>query len=940
MRSNHHHERPPQSADEPDRYTYDDAVELEDSAFEGGTVGRRTFLSIAAATGAALALPSTVTAQVSDDRVTEKAAYAANATPQDYEVSLVFEFETVDAVTAFYDEFGEPDWDIDENLRATKVVYREEPTPAAHGWLTADELQDALDEFEVEFVEFSPGANPFWALEEPYGEYDVYPEYVEEFDVFPRVEDARDFISHGEAGQALDHLEAEYPDMVNVERIGHGPGHENHVTGEDADQRDIYVAELTNDVQDRDAFEEKDKAVFIVGIHANEQAGRESGSRILEQAAKGESEEFNPLLDDIVISFVYINPDGWIVRKPHIGNSLSHARGNASGLDTNRQYATIGWADPSFWPAEPDRAPDVRPGYDVGYDDVVPDAMATVEFLREYDNVEYVCDYHMMGFNPSLVLNLESNAAYDHDGTHNLDEVNRQINDGMYGHWGSIDAIRDDLDRAQQDTGGWGSGAQEFFNWGTIYDSIGYNVTGALLGWAGQSEEDGGLGAVTVAPELGYRDFEFWRPYVERHLAQAYHISMREFAEMCAADTNATVVTGGNDTAYVTADELTRTSADLSHTDESPGRGRGPGRERATEVQRRHGTVQPGPDGRASTTSGPRTHSLSVHFHAHGVDNGVVKLVNPAGQVVDEVDVSELEEDACCMTGQTSFYVPAPADGDWSLEFDGDGELEVDFTTVETDEEHPDPEDAFGYSQAEYSVNPMQFFDDLAPFVEDGSMEGISAHHVRVGRLMRGRSGERRYDKLVISGDFGRDDPAFLAAVEEFVEAGGDLLLTDTGVTLLADLEVGDAAALSEGDFEQIEVPIANLEDRDFDHHLLTDIRELQLEMWKGSQVGYTTGPDSPGTVIDEDAFESAGGEIAGTMGGAGVAAGTLSAGDAEINVLGSVLPVANQRELHPFGMSDYAVSFMGHTLICNALGFEQHRYVNDELVGVWGELR
>ncbi|WP_331235978.1 M14 family zinc carboxypeptidase [Natronorarus salvus] len=926
--------------EESNRYTYEEATELDESAFDGDTIGRRTFLSVAAATGAALTLPGAVSAEVSDDRVTDLGEFVVNATPDSYEATLVLEFEDVDSVHSFYDEFGEPDWDIDEDLRATKVVYREEPTPAAHAYLTEAELSDALDTFDgIEFVDYSPGANPFWTLEEPYGDYDVFPEYVEEFDVFPRVEDARDWTSHGETGQALDHLAEEYPDMVSVERIGHGPGWPNVFTGEDPDQRDIYIAELTNDVQDREAFAEKEKAVFIVGIHGNERAGVEAGSRILESAAKGEAEDFNPLLDDIAIVYVYINPDGWTIRKPTLWspNQLSHYRGNGSLLDTNRQYPTIGWANPSFWPADAGNEPDVRPGYDVGYWDVVPDAMATVEHLRAYENVEYLCDYHMMGWASQMVLNLESNAAYDHDGTHNLDEVNRRIGAAMEDYWGSPDAIADDTIRAGADTS-WRSNyvPNTLFDYGSIYDSLGYNITGGLLGWAGQPEEFGGLGAITVAPELGMRDATNWRPYIERHLETAYYLSQLEYARLCAADTNATVATDGQDTAYVTTDELTRRSADLSHTDESPGRGRGRGQDRATEVRRRHGTVQPGPGGSASASSEERTHSLAAQFDAGDAEEGVVRLLNPGGQVVREIDLAESDE--------TGFYVPNPASGDWSVEYEGEGDVEVEFVTIETDEEHPDPWEAFGYEQTEYVVNPMQFFADLEPHLEDGGMDGLRVHDVRVGRLMRGRSGRRRYDKVVISHDVGRDDDRYVEAIEEFVEAGGDLVLTDTGLYLLDALEVGDAANISEDDLQSIEVGIANLFDRDFDHYLLSGIRNLQHEIWKSPQVGYVPNTnDQPATVVDDDAFAAAGGDVAGRMSGdgvGGVAAGSLSAGDAEINLIGSALPPANQRELHPFGMADYAVSFMGHTMLCNALGFEQRRFVEGELVGTWGELR
>lgn len=926
---------------EPSRYTYEEAAELDESDFDGGTIGRRTFLSVAAATGAALTLPGAVSAEVSDDAVTDVAEFAVNATPEEYEATLVLEFEDSGALGAFYDEYGEPGWDIDEDDLPPKVETREEPTPAAHAYLTEDQLADALDMGGIEFVDFSPGANPFWKLDGSYQD-----------GVFPSSEDARDFVSHEEAGQAFEHLDSEYPNRVRSHVIGHGPGYENQHTG-DLDQRDLYVVEITENLRDEESFQEKDKAVFIVGIHGDEPAGREEAPRIIEQFAKGEADDFADALEDVVISYVFVNPDGWFVREPmyeYEGWSglerFRFRRGNSSGLDSNRQYPTIGWANPSFWPAEPEEAPDPRPGEDVGYEDMVPDSLATVEFLREYDNVEYVCDYHMMDTSASMVLNLESNAPYDHNGTHNLDEVNRRIRGGMNDHWGSPDAIADDTSRMYE-----GYVPDRFMDYGSIYDSLGYNITGGLLGWGGQPEEFGGLGAVTVAPELVLRDGYDYKPYIERHLHTAYRISMREFADMTAASTNSTVVTGENDTAYVTTDELTRSSADLSHTDESPGQGNGKGQQRATEVQRRHGTVQPGPGGSASAAAGSRTHSLGARFDASGVDEGVVSLVNPGGQVVRAINLAESDE--------SSFYVPNPADGDWSIRFDGDGEFEAEFTTIETDEEHPDPEEAFGYSQTEYVVNPMQFFEDLEPFLEDGDMEGLRVHDVRVGRLMRGNSGERRYDKLVISHDVGRDDDRYISEIEEFVEAGGDLLLTDTGLYLLAELEIGEAANVSEEDLETTEVRIANLRNRNFDHYLLEDIRELQHEIWKSPQVGYSANEeDQPVTIIDEDAFEATGGEMAGTLGGfegwvydpedgweyieerGEVGAGSFSAGDSEINFIGTALPPANQRELHPFGMADYAVTFMGHTLICNALGFEQHRYVNGELIDVWGELR
>ncbi|MFD1514367.1 M14 family zinc carboxypeptidase [Halomarina rubra] len=929
---------------EQSRYSYREAVSLDETVFEGRSVDRRTFLRVAAVTGASLSLPSTAVGEkgrqaVDDDSMTDLAEFVVNSTPAEYEAALAIDFEDSESRDAFYEEYGDPEWDVDEDERAPKVVTRETPNPSAHAHLTAQELEFALTEIGgINYVDFSPGANPFWRLDDPYAD-----------GVFPAVENARDWISHPEAGQALDHLAAEYPDMVRVHRIGQGPGWENFFTGENPDPQDIYVAELTNDIQDEASFQEKDKAVFIVGIHGNERAGVEAGSRIIEDAVDGEAEAFSSLLDDIVIVWVYINPDGWTVRKPQFGPNpyaaffgdphYGHYRGNASQVDTNRQYPTIGWANPAFWPADHGDAPDVRPGYEVGYDDVVPDALATVGHLRGYDNVEYLCDYHMMGFADTMVLNLESNAAYEHDGTHNLDEVNKRIDAAMTDQWGSPEAIAPDTIRAGKDTI-FGDPddyvPDELLDYGSIYDSLGYNITGGLLGWAGQPEEFGGLGAVTVAPELAMRAWVNWRPYIERHLETAYRLSMREFAEMCAADTDATVATGDQDTAYVTTPELTRTSADLSHTDESPGQGEGPGQDRATEVQTRHETVQSGPSGGSAVPSQEETHSLAVQLHDNGNDEGVVNLVNPGGEVVRTIDLAETDE--------RSFYVPRPVEGDWTIEFDGAEEVEADIVTVDSEEDHPDPEAAFGYSQEEYVVNPMQFFADLAPNLESGSLEGLRVKDVRIGRLMRGNSGERRYDKLVVSHDVGRDSDEYVAAIEEFVKVGGDLVLTDRGLYLLDELDVGDAEAIAAEDLQTIEVGIANLVDRDFEHYLLDDIRPLQREMWKSPQIGYVPNVnDQPATIVDDEAFTAAGGEVAGRMqtgGEEGVGAGSLRAGDAEINLLGSILPPANQQELHPFGMADYAVSFMGHTMLCNALGFQQRRFYEGELVGTWGEVR
>jgi hypothetical protein len=49
------------------------------------------------------------------------------------------------------------------------------------------------------------------------------------------------------------------------------------------------------------------------------------------------------------------------------------------------------------------------------------------------------------------------------------------------------------------------------------------------------------------------------------------------------------------------------------------------------------------------------------------------------------------------------------------------------------------------------------------------------------------------------------------------------------------------------------------------------------------------------------------------------------------VHVIGGLLPPAEQRYLHPFGLLDYCLSYLSQTLLLNALGYEQRRTVDGE---------
>jgi hypothetical protein len=927
--------------------------------FGESSIDRRTFLSVAAATGAALSLPGAVAGQeqIESELLSSIAEFAINHTPDDYEAGLVVEFANASAAGTFDETFS---YDYEGNRpRPAKTVVRTEPTPAGHGRLTTPEVQTLLDIDGVEGIDLSPGANPFWTLEaEPYGD-----------GVFPAVEDARDYLSFEETVAGLQHLEGEYSDRLNLTTTGReSPGWTNLFLETD-ERYPIHVAQVTDNIET--TFEEKSKVVYTVSIHGDEPQGRETAVRLIEDTVTGDAPKFEAVLSDVALVFVFVNPDGWLSREPYTElpypqsnnpfegvefDDVSLLRGNGSfpgesQVDTNRQYPTIGWINPGFYPAEPEDAP-------AFFDDLVPDALGAVEHFRSYQNVEFLCDYHGMGIADQMVLNLETNAPFDHLKTHNLDEVSIQIGEGMVGEFGDIDTIAEDVAVALEEHYfqiGDGEGEQYvpeggsyngLLDWGTIYDTIGYQVTGAFLGWAGVPEEQGGLGAITVAPEMLHSNpnglaFMNWKPYWARHQTLSYRVSMREYATLAAADTEATVLTDNRDTAYIGSDELTRSSDDLPHT----GGEAGSQSAGSTKIREERASLSAGGVSTTAIQSRSETHSMSIQFEAAGTATGELRLRHPAGAVVRRLEFDQLDDQVRDFIND--LFVSAPDAGQWTLEAVGDVAFDVSATIVDADD-IPDPREAWngeGFEQREYEVNPMQFFDDLAPYIaDDGSLQEITTDDVT--------SGLDGYDQLVVSHNVGTDDPAYVSAIESFVDGGGDLVLTDSGVNLLGALDVGDLGTLGADDTEDVTVNFANLDDREFDHPLLSGVRPRQQELWKGPQMGYTPATDQPATVVDPDAFEDAGGEMVGTIGGdpdavgnpsqaidgtPGVGAGTIEVGEATVTVLGSILPPASQQQLHPFGMAGYAVSFMGHTLLCNALGFIQRRLRDGELVRTYG---
>ncbi len=914
----------------------------EQSRFANSPVSRREFGRLVAITGGAIALPGTAAGQLSSPKTTDLYEFVVDHTPDDYAVSTLVRLD---------DESGFAE------LESAGIEIRTttDPETAAYAELTPSEVKTVLDVDAVTALEFTHGANPFWRL-------DGYPDG----DVFPDAIESVDHIGYEEAVAGLHHLGGRHSDRMDVYSIGESPGFYDQFL-DDGDGDDVLVAEVTNDVGDEDSFREKTKAMSVLSIHGNERAGVEGGLRFIEGLLAGEQPEVEAVLDDVALVFLLPNPDGWRLGEPQFTRTADdsiedylgeNTRGNAGVGDTNRQYPSLGWISQSNYPSEPDGANlvDDEPGID---DDVppavkehMPDGLAIAEHVRSYDNLEYCADLHNMGWPETYCYGFVINGEYDLEHLHEIYELNRQIKPQFDDEVGALlDERRDTiLEFLGEDEGS--DVATVPFEYGTLLSTLGYSTTGSLMGWMSQSSEMGGLDVKTVAYELPAVNPAV--PELVDINVAAYTVVLRELAVHAARDVEAEVETGGTRTAYVTSDALTRTSGSLSFA----------GTESVStrdEITVTRGTET------TTVDIAPGTNSVSFTLDPE-TDHLKASLRDPDGATVARFN--QLRD----QSERGEWFVSDPTPGEWTIELQNlkgtaHNTVLVSVDTVLSEGsgvEAPDPREVLGYEQRSYESTPFDFFEDYADIVDgsgggsgrsngrgrgngggNATVDPVSVDDVSDGALFRGNSHRRAYDNVVVVHAHGGDDDAYVDALDRFVDAGGDVVLTDTGVELLAAMDNDLVTGVSSDAITEQEVYVAQLTDKNLGHPLLEGTRDIQRELWKPSPIGYPadfTGA-SPMTVLDEGALEDAGGTAAGychqnvfapVPDDPPVAAGSITDGrkSGDIHFISGMLPPANQTELHPFGMESYTASFFAQSMLTNALGYDQHRYVDGDEVG------
>lgn len=891
----------------------------------------------------------------------------------------------------------------------TETITTIEPKPAGYAKLTKSQAKKVTTLPTAETLSYLPGANPFWRL----GYYPI--------GVFPSPRRCVDYIDYQEMIAGFDHLESNHQDRLNFFSIGQSPGWYNFLTGRE-DPKDVYVVEVTNDIGDRAAFREKEKVLFTLSLHGLERQGVEAGSRFIENLLEGREEEVEQLLNDLVLLFVYANPDGWVARYPRYDDGTTalapqiYYRGNASGVDTNRQYPTVGFVNPLHFPAESSgrNYEDDDPGIDVDVPDevyeTVPDALSIVEHFREYENLNYGADLHSFGRYPVFVLGLISQNQFDHRQLHELYQMNHNLDETLEDTletWNTTADVGDRVPVCPDTTGRSGSPdtaitlghrsskpcdqlPQEAFEFTAIWDVLNYAPQGIMGDWFSHPESMGGLGMTAMDFEMAGTGFDWasYNPAILSMQVRGYTTAIRELSEFAveASDTpnttdhfETTIETGGIKSAFVTTDALTSSSSQLeSTTTESEALGATPSDERESSgkaPQTRNSTtraVNAGDTTQFMILVPPETETLalSVAVERHGLIAPTVYA--PNGTAVRSYHPTADER---VPVGTISWTIDDPDQGEWTVvvdtgsiagwndraHLDAAGPHDITVTLSHNPLIEPREPERF-YPQRRYKASPFVFFDkefipDDDPLrrheverdyndVTDAPVVGLTIADVKNGD-------HHDYDNLIVIHNRGSEDDDYLEEVEKFVENGGNLVLTDSGVHLLGLLDTELTINISSTYVEtDRSFQVAEITSKNSGHPLNDGMRSIQRILWKVVPLGYSGGPgEAPMTLVDKEIFTRAGGYIAGTTGGK-VAAGTLLSGKADgtirdivrsdegsIQIISSLFPPANQSNHHPFGVLDHAVSFLGHTMLTNSLGYVQKRYIRGtEVASLGGE--
>jgi PKD repeat protein len=778
----------------------------------------------------------------------------------------------------------------------------------------------------------------------------------------------------------------------------------------DRKKSDLVVVRVTDEtVPDVN----KKRYALSLSIHGIERAGLEGGTRAIEDlvsadatglanqpvvppAAKQGAPTFAEALDESIIYFTYPNPDGWR-RGSYSEGGLFFQRYNGNGVDLNRDWPDIGF---SFRPYSGLSEPESR-------------ALAAF-FTQVRDNFgEFAAgdDLHGQPFADALSYTLMPHGRHDYAKDVRIRETSKTINRASTQalSWSPI------IGASPSGCNGTplGTACTRIVGqtWGTVYDTINYTTTGALGDWFDSSV---GLNADGIDNEMSFSHLDkniTFDPHTEQlHVDGNKTLIYAHLAEMLTP-TEAPFDAVGTK-GYVPNERLVREErqAPVAPAGTSP----------QTDIENRPCTPDPaGAGGMVTcpltverdndTYSGGMRVDVTVP-NVQGISSGVHSLqiqckgcdehrgttyTNPAAAddkwivVQEDFNQSGLYAQAG-LTAAVNHPQPMKADGtpvQWRAVVDtqtspiltggicGSGcpppsptpashtpvaTMNVDFTagpasidggTEDANEQPP--------ALTAYDVANTDFFADLNPHITG---KRNKFHTVDPARVIAGEQSLGDLDTLALAdnplpGDHSAGErAAWFAKVREWVEGGGNLVLTDGALMALPELTniASGAVAASTVYVGQVSFPSTAQATLDADP-LTKGVAQpgarfnsgARRQTFEPTPLGFAIQNDAGANAsfarqyaVNKAAWTALGGTTSATSASSAPGAtadasrttiGRVALGAGEIRIAGSLLPQPATwpagvvqpdpiMRTFPLGLEPYAVTYTGYILARNLL--------------------
>ena len=663
---------------------------------------------------------------------------------------------------------------------------------------------------------------------------------------------ATDYLSYAEVLNGAKFLADRFPDLLEVIRLDNAYDNPDYVSAGIAklaanengdlkvlgrDRSPLYMFKVTDDKSDIPESERLHFA-YSLSIHGFERAGLEGGIRAMEDLVTWaacekeayvdntpacglegpfpkkivESETERPVptageaLRNTVSYFFLPNPDGWRNGQKsdavelRDGNpntnytpGVTFSRGNGNGVDLNRDWPNVGYTQKSH---QPWSEPETKAFGDVLLD--IRDKTAERKFAGGIDlhgmTTASAFSYTLLGADQR---NYHKNQLTVETSLRTWEDQTARLKWSPY--------IGDSDGDGESDRPAPIPVADQ---WGTIYDTLGYTVTGALGNWMDDSRL--GLGGVGINNEMALSNVAPNTAY-EPGLNQT-HIDGNKgliYSQIAALmfEQRSTYVPGGK-IGYVFNPKRI--------VDEGGPRPQNPGFQaqqdfevllpcQAEAQQQLPGNCGPGEYSTTGTTSyyefdilGPaeKIHNggLTVTSTRPGTEHGATVGTVHASVALERWDTDHADGGKWIVEkdlSRTAVTLNDPVPGRWRVRFSHSTgfprRLAVDFDAVQA-EEHP--------GQLPIDASSMDFFTDLNEWVPKGTeLEAVSITDVVAGGRLRA------YDSLIVVNQLGNRNylaaehgltkaqlDRYFANLDAFATGGGNLVLTDGALQALPEL--------------------------------------------------------------------------------------------------------------------------------------------------------